>query len=335
MTELFQYYYNDFKYVYLKNIPKETIASKSLVFGSVLHNYELFYTNPNTKNSVYVPLDKIYRIFNCVNSMNVFHTKIENSNELSVFDSLELYSIMRDLLTNEIICTWDLGNFVKQKHKEHINVPLELINDMIYKYYLDFKFPINIDRSIKTYLDKKYRCNEICVLIDFGCNNLSYVPNKRQSKNKKNSILTEEISATIEQLFSSEFYKCSYCGKYYDASCMQIDSYLCYYCHYKIYNTYPDGKKLLDNLINKIHFDDDTFIEVIKDAFIKHFITYFDIENDLIKDNYDELIKNKDFLNKIYNLNLYKNLFMNLLINSIKGEYNEYTLKLLEDFNGM
>ena len=85
--------------------------------------------------------------------MNVFHTKLENSNELSIFDSLELYSIMKNLLTDEIICTWDLGNFVKQKHQEHISVPLELINDMIYKYYLDFKFPINIDESIKTYLD--------------------------------------------------------------------------------------------------------------------------------------------------------------------------------------
>lgn len=343
MAELFQYYYDDFKYLYLKDIPKETIASNSLVFGTLLHNYNLFYINPNTKNSVYTPLNKIHRSFNYITSLDTFHMKPENSNnELSIFDSLELYTIIQQILKEGINYVNDLEKFVKQKHNEHIDIPLELINDMIYKYYLNFKFPVNINGNIKTYLDEKYEYDKICVLIDFECDNLSYITNKKQYTTNKyhitktNSILVNETLTMNKHIFNNELYKCNKCGKYYDTSCIQIDnSCLCYYCHYKIYDTHPDGKNLLNNFINKIHFDDYTFIEIIKEAFIRHFITCFDIEDELKNGDYDKLIKNKDFLNKIYNLNLYKDLFINLMKDSISGEYNEYTLMLIEEYNEM
>lgn len=343
MAELFQYYYDDFKYLYLKNIPKETIASKSLVFGTLLHNYNLFYINPNTKNSVYTPLNKIHRAFNYINSLDTFHMKPENSNnELSIFDSLELYSIMQQILKEGINYVNDLERFVKQKHNEHINVPMELISDMIYKYYLNFEFPVDINENIKTYLDEKYRYNTMRILIDCECDNLSYVTNKKQYTTDKycvtktNSISTKETSTTIGQLFNNDFYKCNGCGKYYDASCIEINSsYLCYYCYYKVHNTYPDGHNFSKHIIDEIDFDDITFIEIIKESFIRHFITYFDIEDELKKYGYDKLILNKDFLNKIYNLNLYKDLFINLMKDSINGEYNEYTLMLIENFNDM
>lgn len=327
MAELFQYYFDGFKYVYLKNIPKETIVSKPLIFGSTFHNYDLFYNGVKFRNTICYSLDNIHHVLNYINSKDIFQMKPENSNnELSIFDSLELYSIMQHILKGEINHVNVLERFIKQKHKEHVNVPLELIEDMIYKHLLDFKFPIDINENIKTYLNKKYEHDKMHVFIDFKFNDLSYLSDKR--------CYPTMSSSTFKHLINNEFYKCEHCGKYYDTSCIQIDnSCLCYYCYYKNYNTYPDGRNLLDNFINKIQFDDDTFIEIIKNAFIKHFITYFDIENDLIKDNYDELIKNKDFLNKIYNLNLYKDLFINLLINSIKGEYNEYTLMLIDDFN--
>lgn len=330
MTELFQYYFDGFKYVYLKNIPKETIASKSLIFGSMLNNYYLFYNNPNTKNSVYGPLYKMCDVLKCITTLNIVYSKTENgNNELSVFDSLELYSIIQNILKEGIVYGDILKRFVEQKHKEHINVPLELINDMIYKKSIDFKFPVDISENIKTYLHKKSIYDKICVAIDYDLDNdLSYI-----SDNRYHSTLS---SVAIKRLINNEFCKCNNCNKYYDPSCIQNDnSCLCYYCYYKIYNTYPDGRNLLNNLIDKIHFDDHTFIEIIKDAFVRHFVAYFDIEDDLKKYDYNELIKNKDFLNKIYNLNLYKELFLNLLKDSINGEYNDYTLMLIEDYNEM
>lgn len=336
MAELFQYYFNGFKYVYLKNvlnkdsnnIPKETIVSKSLTFGSTFHNYDLFYEYNLFKNNTCYSLDNINRVFNYINSKDIFQIKPENNNnELGIFDSLELYSIIQKTLKGYLTYD-DLKRFVEQKHNEHINVPFELIVDTIYKHLLDFKFPINISENIKIYLNKKYKYDKMCVLIDFECNDLSYLSDKRWCVTKS--------SPTIRYLINKEFYKCGHCDKYYDVSCTQIDGpRLCYYCHYKIYNTYPDGKNLLNNFIDKIHFNDCTFVEIIKNAFIKHFITYFDIENDLKNNDYYELIKNKDFLNKIYNLNLYKDLFINLMNDSINGEYNEYTLMLIEDFNEM
>lgn len=343
MAELFQYYYDDFKYVYLKNIPKETIASKSLVFGSVIHNYYLFYSDPITNNFVYNPLNKIHRTFNYITSLDTFNMKPENNNnELSIFDSLELYTIMQQMLKEGMNYVNNLEKFVKQKHNECIDIPLELINNMFYKYYLNFKFPVNINGNIKTYLNEKYEYNKICILIDFECDNLSYITNKKQYTSNKyyitktNSILVNESLTINKNIINNEFYKCEQCGNYYDVSCIQIDnSCLCYYCHYKLYNTYPNGHTFLKHVIDKIKLDDCTFVEIIKDAFIRHFIACFDIEDKLKRYDYDELIKNKDFLNKIYNLNLYKELFIKLLSDSINGEYNEYTLMLIEDFNDM
>ena len=80
---------------------------------------------------------------------------------------------MRQMLKEGMNYVNNLEKFVKQKHKECIDIPLELINNMFYKYYLNFKFPVNINGNIKTYLNEKYEYNKICSILLIDKNSFS------------------------------------------------------------------------------------------------------------------------------------------------------------------
>ena len=243
MVELFQYYGDDFKYFYLKQYSKKDIASKATIFSCRFRKHRVKLLN--TKKDTCHYLENVFESFVLLIYRNHFHRKLNNNNfkELSVFDTLELYTLLTECLnTRSISSEYNLNRFIEQKIGEKIDIPISLFNDFYYKPLLKVKLT-DIDNCFDMYLNNKSESNIIVTSFSPFNNILIYTRKKNNKQRNYHDIYRigieeqkinhlKDISEKLSKLFNSELSKCEHCCNFFNSYCINKKKNMCYHCYY-------------------------------------------------------------------------------------------------------